>query len=78
MAEKEIELKKRGYNFIYYEENIKNNQLFLVRFDDQFQELVQIMNRWNPVGDLFQSVYGWCQSFWIMIHFAKNPLYPVL
>jgi dipeptidyl aminopeptidase/acylaminoacyl peptidase len=37
MTAKEIELKKRGYGFIFYEENLKNNQLFIVRFDDAFQ-----------------------------------------
>jgi dipeptidyl aminopeptidase/acylaminoacyl peptidase len=37
MTDKEIELKKRGYDFIYFEENIKNNQLFLVRFDTEFE-----------------------------------------
>jgi len=34
---KELELKKRGYDFIYYEENLKINQLFLIRFDSNFQ-----------------------------------------
>lgn len=33
-TEKEIELKKRGYDFIYYEENLKINQLFLVQFEN--------------------------------------------
>jgi len=27
----------RGYVFIYYEENLKNNQLFIIRFDTGFQ-----------------------------------------
>lgn len=39
MSEKEIELKKRGYDFIFYEENIKNNQLFIVQLDDAFQPI---------------------------------------
>ena len=30
---RELELKERGYDFIYYEENLKNNQLFIIRFD---------------------------------------------
>jgi dipeptidyl aminopeptidase/acylaminoacyl peptidase len=30
---KEKELKKRGYDFIFYEENIKNNQLYVAPFD---------------------------------------------
>ena len=36
-TEKEIELKKRGYDFIFYEENLKNNQFFIVRFDSEFK-----------------------------------------
>ncbi|MFC2101812.1 S9 family peptidase [Bacteroidota bacterium] len=34
---RELELKERGYDFIYYEENLKNIQLFLIRFDANFQ-----------------------------------------
>jgi dipeptidyl aminopeptidase/acylaminoacyl peptidase len=34
---KEQELKKRGYDFIFYEENIKNKQLFISLFDNNFQ-----------------------------------------
>ena len=37
LTAREIELKKRGYDFIFYEENLKNNQLFIVRFDTEFQ-----------------------------------------
>ncbi|MBC8315435.1 MAG: S9 family peptidase [Bacteroidales bacterium] len=33
----ELELKKRGYDFIYYEEDLRNNQLFIIRFDTEFQ-----------------------------------------
>lgn len=36
-SEKELELKKRGYDFIFYEENLKNKELFLVQFDANFQ-----------------------------------------
>ena len=36
-SDREIELKNRGYDFIFYEENLKNNQLFITRFDDSFQ-----------------------------------------
>ncbi|MCG8579626.1 MAG: S9 family peptidase [Bacteroidales bacterium] len=37
-SEKEKELKKRGYDFIYYEENIKNDNLFLIKMDDNFKQ----------------------------------------
>lgn len=33
-TEKEKELKERGYGFIFYEENLKNNRLFHLSFDD--------------------------------------------
>ena len=36
-SERELELKKRGYNFIYYEENLKDNELFVSHFDSDFQ-----------------------------------------
>lgn len=36
-SEKELELKERGYGFIFYEENLKINELFLVQFDAEFQ-----------------------------------------
>ncbi len=36
-SEREMELKKRGYDFIFYEENLKNNQMFVTSFDDNFQ-----------------------------------------
>lgn len=49
---KELELKKRGYNFIYYEENLKNNQLFIIRFDSGIlsgteQQLLQDTHVWD-------------------------------
>ncbi|TRX66195.1 S9 family peptidase [Carboxylicivirga sp. M1479] len=34
----EKELKKRGYDFIFFEENIKNDNLFLVELDDDFKQ----------------------------------------
>jgi dipeptidyl aminopeptidase/acylaminoacyl peptidase len=34
---RELELEKRGYDFIYFEENLKNNQLYIVQFDADFQ-----------------------------------------
>jgi dipeptidyl aminopeptidase/acylaminoacyl peptidase len=36
---REKELKKRGYNFIYYEENLKNNKLYLTSFDDEWNQI---------------------------------------
>jgi dipeptidyl aminopeptidase/acylaminoacyl peptidase len=49
---REIELKKRGYNFIFYEENLKNNRLFTVRFDANLsvvlsQQLLQDTHVWD-------------------------------
>ncbi len=38
---KKPELKKRGYGFIFYEENIRKNNLYLAKFDAQ----------WNPVSE---------------------------
>lgn len=35
---KEKELKKRGYDFIFFEENIKNDNLFVIEFDEQFNQ----------------------------------------
>lgn len=34
---REKELKERGYDFIFYEENLKNNQLFVVDFSENFK-----------------------------------------
>ncbi len=36
-SEKELELEKRGYDFIFYEENVKNDRLFTLRFDADLQ-----------------------------------------
>jgi len=49
---KEQELKKRGYDFIYYEENLKNKQLFISQFDKNFQnysekQLLKGAHVWN-------------------------------
>ncbi len=53
---KEKELKKRGYDFIFYEENIKNDNLFLVEFDENFNQTKQIqltkdVNIWDFTFD---------------------------
>jgi len=37
-SEREKELKKRGYGFIYYEENLKNNTLHLARYDEDWNQ----------------------------------------
>jgi len=55
-SEKEKELERRGYDFIYYEENLKNDNLFIVEFDNptgkpvthQLTEGVQV---WRFVTD---------------------------
>jgi len=49
---RELELKKRGYDFTYYEENLKNNQLFIVRFETDFkagepQQLLEDSHVWD-------------------------------
>lgn len=38
-TERELELKKRGYDFIFYEENLKKKELFAVHFDADFQNV---------------------------------------
>jgi dipeptidyl aminopeptidase/acylaminoacyl peptidase len=38
-TERELELKERGYDFIFYEENLKNNELFMVRFKAGFKKV---------------------------------------
>lgn len=37
-TEREKELKKRGYDFIFYEENLKNNTLYLAWFDEEWNQ----------------------------------------
>ncbi len=34
---RDLELKKRGYGFIFYEENLRNNQLYLASYNGQWQ-----------------------------------------
>jgi len=38
-SEKEKELKERGYGFIFYEENLKNSELFLVDYDENWEQV---------------------------------------
>ncbi len=38
---KEAELKMRGYDFIFYEENLKSDHLFIVNFDAKFENNTQ-------------------------------------
>ncbi|MFO7669261.1 MAG: S9 family peptidase [Bacteroidales bacterium] len=54
-TEREKELKERGYGFIFYEENLKNSNLFLAEYDEQ----------WNPVGEkqLTEGVQTWDFTF---------------
>lgn len=51
-SEKELALKKRGYDFIFYEENLKIKELYLVQFDADFQiksekKLLQDTHVWD-------------------------------
>lgn len=52
---KEKELKERGYGFIYYEENLKNINLYIARFDQ----------KWNQTGlqQLTEGVTTWDFEF---------------
>lgn len=52
---REVELEKRGYGFIFYEENLKNNQLFIIRFDADL----------TPVSEkqLLQGTHVWDFEF---------------
>lgn len=52
VTEREKELKKRGYGFIFYEENLKNNNLSVLEFDTQGiakepKQLTTGVNVWN-------------------------------
>jgi dipeptidyl aminopeptidase/acylaminoacyl peptidase len=38
-SDREKELKKRGYDFIFYEENLKDMYLYLASFDDQWNQI---------------------------------------
>ncbi len=51
-SKKEKELKKRGYDFIFYEENIKNDNLFLIEIDENFKQtketqITETVNIWD-------------------------------
>jgi len=51
-TKREKELKKRGYDFIFYEENIKNDNLFLIKFDENFKltaetQITEGVNIWD-------------------------------
>ncbi len=51
-SDKEKELKKRGYDFIFYEENLKNDNLFLVDIDaalhpTNLKQLTEDINVWD-------------------------------
>lgn len=37
-TDREKELKERGYDFIYYEENLKNNYLYLASYDEDWKQ----------------------------------------
>jgi len=54
-SERELELEKRGYDFIFYEENIKNDHLYLLRFDADFKPVTE-----KP---LIQDVQVWDFEF---------------
>lgn len=51
-TEREIELAERGYDFIFFEENIKENRLFLAKLDDKMalvgtEALVPDLHIWD-------------------------------
>lgn len=51
-SDKEKELEKRGYGFIFYEENLKNNNLFICEFTQEgkqkyVNQLTKGVNVWN-------------------------------
>jgi dipeptidyl aminopeptidase/acylaminoacyl peptidase len=54
-SDREKELKERGYDFIYYEENLKNNYLHLAWFDEE----------WEPIAtwQLTQEKQAWDFEF---------------
>lgn len=54
-SEKEKELKKRGYGFIFYEENLKNDNLHLLEFDENWKQVSQ--------KQLTEGVQTWDFSF---------------
>jgi dipeptidyl aminopeptidase/acylaminoacyl peptidase len=38
ITDREKELKRRGYNFIFYEENLKNNRLYMAWYDNDWNQ----------------------------------------
>ncbi|MBS2212013.1 S9 family peptidase [Carboxylicivirga mesophila] len=53
---REKELKQRGYDFIYYEENIKNDNLYLIKIDEHFKQTAKVqitenVNVWDFTFD---------------------------
>jgi dipeptidyl aminopeptidase/acylaminoacyl peptidase len=54
-SERELELDERGYGFIFYEENLRNNRLFTIRFDTEL----------NPVSEkeLIPGTHVWDFEF---------------
>ncbi|MGW8317213.1 MAG: prolyl oligopeptidase family serine peptidase, partial [Bacteroidales bacterium] len=42
VSDREKELKKRGYDFIFYEENLKKNRLILLRYDTDWNQSEKI------------------------------------
>ena len=52
VTDKEKELEQRGYGFIYYEENLKNTNLYITRFDETLKQieekqLTEGVNTWD-------------------------------
>ena len=52
ITSKEKELSERGYGFIYYEENLKNTNLFIAQFDQDWgqtevRQLTKDVNTWD-------------------------------
>ncbi len=54
-SEKEKELKRRGYGFILYEENLKNDNLFLAEYDENWKQV--------NVKQLTEGVQTWDFTF---------------
>jgi len=54
-TKKEQELKARGYGFIFYEENLKNSDLFLAKYDDNWEQ--------TGVKQLTEGVQTWDFEF---------------
>jgi dipeptidyl aminopeptidase/acylaminoacyl peptidase len=54
-SDREKELKKRGYGFIFYEENLKNSHLHLAKYDEQWKQ----SSTWQLTG----GVQAWDFEF---------------